>query len=102
MNEPVESADLLLLETPLWKLDLMREQITSTQCVPEPKLASQGLETMSSLFIPSSTGLGSDFDDKVVIGISGESIYQLSVRRGIRQLTHQTHIQTPRSGSRLH
>jgi hypothetical protein len=102
MNEQVEAADLLLLETPFRKLDLVREQITSTQRVPKPKLASEGLEPMSSLFVPSSTGLRSDFNNKIVICISGESIYQLGVRTRAEQLTHQTRIQTPHSGNRLH
>lgn len=69
-----DKADLLLLESPFWEFDLVREQITSTEGMSESELATKCLKSMSGLTIPPSSGLWGDLDDEVVISISGKSI----------------------------
>lgn len=73
LHQVISLADLLLLETPFGEFDLVRKQITSTEGMTESELASKSLEPMSSLPIPSSTSLGCDLDDEVVIRISREA-----------------------------
>jgi len=41
--------------------------------MPQPKLAPEGLESMSSLSIPSSPRFGLNLDDEIIIRITGES-----------------------------
>lgn len=66
-------ADLLLLESPLWQFDLVREEVTTAQGMSQPELAPKSLEAMPSLSVPPSSRLVTDLHDKVVVGIAGEA-----------------------------
>ena len=67
-NSLLVASHLLLLETPLRKLDLVRKQVAASHDVPEPELGSEGPETLARFlvtFIPFV-----DFDDPIVIRVS--------------------------------
>ena len=66
----VDLADLLLLETPLGKLDPMREQITSRKRMSQSEFTPQCSQTILGLAISSPSSLRRDFHDKVVIRIT--------------------------------
>ena len=71
-------AHLLLLETPVRQLNLVRKQITPRHGVPQPELTSQRTEAVLGRPVPrASLGLRRNLDDKVVICIASKSGCQL-------------------------
>ena len=45
------ASNFLLLKSPLRKLNLVREQVTAGECMPQPELGPQGPKTLSCLAI---------------------------------------------------
>ena len=89
----IKRADLLLLVRPVGQLDLVREEVTPAQNMPESELRPQGPELMPSLSIPFALGLRSELDNKVVIRVSGKAVSCISLLSTVSeiQLTLRTH-----------
>lgn len=96
---------LLLLETPLWQFDFVRKEVASAEGMTESELAPEGLQTMTGLSISAASGPGRNFDDKVVVRITGKAVsssaWLVTVYGvGEAQLTPRTRIPRPHFGSR--
>ena len=61
------ASDLLLLETPRGKLDLVREEIAPSQCMPKPEHRAQSPETLGRLRVTPVASL--DLHDPVVVRV---------------------------------
>ena len=87
-NRILITCHLLLLKPPVGILDLVREQITSCQCMPQPKNRPQRARSLSRLVVPLVSAL--DLHEPGVVGVASEAAFvvhrnfvlEINVRNG--------------------